>query len=123
MLNLHLKNVEPILKMLNKYFFLHLLLRCRRLAAARVQTARGARGGRRGRVRRAGPLRRVAHTAGWARGGPHGRRGTRRRAGGEQCVGPTWRQGAGGTREELGREEGEGERKRKKLGFGWIQGI
>ena len=27
---------------------------------------------------------------------------------------PTWRQGAGGTREELGREEGEGGRKREE---------
>ena len=37
--------------------------------------------------------------------------------GSERCAGPVWRQvaGAGGAREELGREEGEGGERERKL--------
>ncbi|KAG2642152.1 hypothetical protein PVAP13_2KG261058 [Panicum virgatum] len=90
--------------MLNKFFFFHLLLRCRRLRGGAGCRRRGPRqrvwpagvpGPRRGRRGRAA---RRAGGAAWRCAGPAGARGAR---GGERRQGA----GAGGAREDLGKRE------------------
>ncbi|KAG2608198.1 hypothetical protein PVAP13_4NG284838 [Panicum virgatum] len=128
--------------MLHKYFFLRLLLWCRRLAAARgAGGARGprqrvagrmARGSRQGCMRCAWPAAvgggvcdargrgGVWRVAGGARGACGARRAPVRGARPALRQGADAAQRAGGAGERERKEEGGRE---KKLGVSWIQGL